>query len=102
MYDTEKATSMYARSGIKQTNEWRIAVYKAITSENASKADIAILIWSKYGPSGWDGVGHNDKWYQTILQEYFRGFTKLKSKEIYIEELGKWYLQKWQWFLKEH
>ena len=51
----EKYLVIWSKSGV-QNNDWRLAVYKAITNEVKSISDIARQILSKHGLTGWDGT----------------------------------------------
>ena len=40
-----------------QNNEWRYAVYKAITLDNCVKNDVTRKMRSEHGEKEWDGLG---------------------------------------------
>ena len=49
-----KIITLWSKSG-HQKNAWRFTLYKGITNEGNSIADIARKISCKHGSSGWDG-----------------------------------------------
>ena len=64
-----------------QTNEWRIKVFHAVRVEGWKVAYIEKIIRKEKGASGWDGIGHTDKQFNSLNRRVEEALEMVEAED---------------------